>query len=304
MSGKPDPAPLPRLPDRPPDSHKGHFGRALLVGGSRGLAGAIGLAGMGALRSGAGLVTLAVPVGCQATVAGYEPSYMTVGLPEDDAGRLDLSTADLLRSVPIDPARTVLAVGPGMGRSDNVRRLVHELYRQWPGALVVDADGLNALAGVADVLLDAGGPRVLTPHPGELVRLVAGLVTGGPGKDSPRPGRAVQVQWAVEAARRCGTVVVLKGHATVVTDGGQCHENSTGNPGMATGGSGDVLTGVVAALLCQGLGPLDAARLAVHVHGLAGDLAAGQLGQIGLVASDLAKYLPAAFRQLEERTDT
>ena len=276
-----DSAPLVRLPPRAPDAHKGDFGTALILGGSLGMTGAVSLAGMSALRGGAGLVRLAVPDVCLPIVAGYEPSYMTVGLPSDRAGRIALAArARIERLV---PAATVVVCGPGLGRSLGLDVLVAGLYRDVEQPMVVDADGLNALAAQSEVLAMPGGPRILTPHPGEFARL-AGVKLDGEARN----------QLAVELARRWGVVIVLKGHRTLVTDGHRRAINTTGNPGMATGGSGDVLTGLVTAIACQGLEPYDAARLAVHIHGLAGDLAAKELGQVAMIASDLVRFLPAA----------
>jgi NAD(P)H-hydrate epimerase len=276
---------LPRLAARRSDSHKGDYGRALLVGGSSGMAGAIGLSGMAALRSGVGLVTLAVPDVCQCTVAGYEPCYMTVGLTSDASGRLAAEAEETI--VTLANAATAVALGPGLGRSAALDHLVGSLYRNLTQTMVVDADALNALAENRELLSTPGGPRILTPHPGEFARLVGQQSAAG----------AERNRWAAELADRCGVTVVLKGHRTLVTDGATWTTGTTGNPGMATGGSGDVLTGVIAALLCQGMKPVDAARLAVHVHGRAGDLAAAQLGQVGMIARDLLLHLPHALRE-------
>ncbi len=277
--------PLPRLPPRKPDAHKGDFGTALIIGGSRGMAGAAAMAGMAALRGGAGLVRLAVPEPCLDTIAGFEPSYMTAPLPADGDGRIALAAWD--RIVELAKPATVVACGPGLGRSPDLDLLVVRLYQEIAKPMVFDADALNALAA-AEVLACPGGPRILTPHPGEFARLVGRKLDGDARQEA-----------AVELALRCRVVVVLKGHRTLVTDGHSRAINTTGNPGMATGGSGDVLTGLVTALACQHLDPFDAARLGVHLHGLAGDLAAEELGQASMVASDLIRYLPKAFRAMD-----
>lgn len=274
--------PLPRLAPRTPDSHKGDFGRALLIGGSQGMAGALGLAGLSTMRSGAGLTTLATASVCQTTVAGFEPSAMTVALPCDGEGRISLGAFPILASF-LEQA-TAIALGPGLGRSAELIEFVGRLYREVRQPMVVDADALNALAKQPDILPKAGGPRVLTPHPGEFGRLIGTI---------PLDQRE---SLAREFARKNGLVVVLKGHRTVITDGMQLSLNTTGNPGMATGGTGDTLTGIITALLCQQLSPFDAARLGCHVHGLAGDLAAAELGETSLIASDLIKYLPTAWQ--------
>ena len=283
--------PLPQLAPRQADSHKGDYGRALIIGGSRGMAGAPSLAGMAALRSGAGLVTLAVPQSVQCTVASFEPSYMTIGVGDSAGDCLSIENQDQIAAFAQE--MTAVAIGPGLARDDSTQALVGELYQGLPMPLIVDADALNALAKQKQLLSNAGGPRVLTPHPGEFQRLAGEAVEGEPDK------RATQAARLCNKDSRGQTVVVLKGHQTVVTDGQQYAVNGTGNPGMATGGTGDCLTGIITALVAQGLVPWEAARLGVHVHGLAGDLAAEQLGQVSLIASDLLDFLPAAFQQLE-----
>jgi ADP-dependent NAD(P)H-hydrate dehydratase len=289
--------PLPQLAPRRPDSHKGDFGRALLVGGSRGMSGAITLSGMATLRSGAGLVTLAVPRTIQDIVAAFNPSYMTLAL-SDDGERIDRRAAKDV--IALAESATVVALGPGLGRSAALTEFVATLYSSITRPMIVDADALVAIAARPELLAQPAGPRVLTPHPGEFVRLAGRAIPDAKklavGDDSQRS------QVAAELARqdtRGKTVIVLKGHHTVITDGKRAAFNSTGNPGMATGGSGDVLTGIVTALLCQTLEPFDAARLAVHIHGLAGDLATETLGQVSLISSDLIDYVPAAFQRVE-----
>lgn len=254
----------------------------LIIGGSRGMAGAVAMAGVAALRSGAGLVKLAVPDSCLETVASFEPSYMTRALPCDSQGRITLAAADTLAGELA--AADVVACGPGLGQTEDLTEFVRRLYLAVPVPMVLDADALNALAAV-DPLPNPGGPRVLTPHPGEFQRLA-----GVPPGDQQREA-------AVQYARRQHVVLILKGHRSLITDGRHSLHNETGNPGMATGGSGDVLTGVVAALLGQQLAPLAAAQLAARVHGLAGDLAAAELGQVSMIASDLLKCLPQAWTQ-------
>jgi len=277
--------PLPTLRPREANSHKGDFGRALLVGGSRGMSGAISLSGQAALRSGAGLVTLAVPSCVLDVVASIEPSYMTTPLVDED-DHIALSAAETV--VGLAQNSTAVGLGPGLGRRPNLIELVVALYREINKPMVIDADALFALAERKEALANPGAPRILTPHPGEFARLT-GTLPEGPQRITAAAELALQDAGST-------TVVVLKGHNTVVTDGTQFSINRTGNPGMATGGTGDVLTGIITALLCQGLTPFDAARLGVHVHGLAGDLAAEDLGQVSMIASDLIHYLPKAFR--------
>ncbi len=281
---------LPKLPPRELESHKGDYGRVLIIGGSRGMAGAPALAGMAALRSGAGLVTLAVPQSIQATVASFEPSYMTLGVGSatDDCLVVDCE-AELLEAATI---RDVVALGPGLGTTPSTAKLVCNLYSKAECPLIVDADALNALANSPQHLESPGGVRILTPHPGEMQRL-----TGLSSSNDP----LVRAEQATALSLRDPnghTVVVLKGHRTVVAAQELYAFNESGNPGMATGGTGDCLTGIITALVAQGMQPFDAARLGVHVHGLAGDLAANELGQRSLIASDLIQFLPAAFQQL------
>jgi len=281
--------PLPVLPPRRPESHKGDFGRALLIGGSRGMAGAISLAGMAALRSGAGLVTLAVPDACLEVVAGFDPCYMTVALPCDAEGRLNWASQERIAAASRNA--TCLAMGPGLGRSQDLDRVVAWLYCNLAQPVVVDADGLNSLSANADWLARPAGPRILTPHPGEFRRLLGDQGHRINSEDLPRE--------AIRLAQQHGIVLVLKGHRTLVTDGQRSFYNTTGNPGMSTGGSGDVLTGVIAALVCQGIAPFEAAQLGVFVHGLAGDLAAEQMGQISMTAADLVRHLASAFQRVQ-----
>ncbi|MFV1967698.1 MAG: NAD(P)H-hydrate dehydratase [Pirellulaceae bacterium] len=288
MSSPPDDdsPPLPCLPARAKESHKGDYGRALLIGGSRGMSGAIALAGMAALRSGAGLVRLAVPDRCLETVASFEPSYMTVPLIADSNGRMLVAAKDAISQL-ADEANGV-ACGPGLGRSAQLCELVSWMYQVFPQPLVLDADALYALAQCRDRLDEPAGPRILTPHAGEFHRF---LDVGDLSRDDLE-------RLAVRKAAQWGVLIVLKGPRTMITDGETIYHNRTGNPGMATGGSGDVLTGIITALFCQKLSPLEAARLGVYVHGLAGDLAARAVGQVGMVASDLIRFLPPAFLQL------
>jgi len=244
------------------------------------------LAGMAALRGGAGLVRLAMPDVCLETVAAFEPSYMTVPLPADGSGRIAVEAYDAI--IELAEAATVIGLGPGLGRSAELDKTVGWLYQEVAKPMVVDADALNALAVQPDVLARPGGPRILTPHPGEFARLVGERL-------APDHRQSV----AVELAARCGVVVVLKGHATLITDGERRANNETGNPGLATGGSGDVLTGLITALACQDLSPFDAAHLGAHLHGLAGDFAASEVGQVSMIASDLIEFLPDAFEEFD-----
>jgi ADP-dependent NAD(P)H-hydrate dehydratase len=276
---------LPALAPRPLDSNKGSFGRVLVIAGSRGMSGAAVLCGSAALRGGAGLVRVAVPAGILPIVAAGNPCYMTAPLAEDEEGRFSSEAiADLIH---LAAGFTILAVGPGLGRSAGLTFLVSALLRT-SLPLVLDADGLNALDKQTDRLRGRTAPLVLTPHPGEFARLVGLTIPDVLARREELAG-----QFAAEH----GLVVVLKGHGTLVTDGKRLYRNPTGNPGMATAGSGDVLTGLIAALMGQGLEAFAAAQLGVWLHGRAGDLARDDLGEPSLIASDLLQYLPRAFRQ-------
>src|SRR5581483_779070 len=242
---------LPRLPRRARDGHKGTYGKVLVVAGSRTMSGAAVLCGGGALRGGAGLVQVACPAGIQPVVAAGNPCYTTFPIRQHADGAFSEGAADDV--VELGRAATVLAVGPGLGRSPDVAALVRELLTELPQLpAVIDADGLNVLAPFADEFRGRPAPLVLTPHPGEFARLT--------GRSAPETPRERQEQAAAFAAR-FGVVVVLKGAGTVVTDGERAFVNPTGNPGMATGGAGDVLTGLVAALIGQRLPAFDAAVL-------------------------------------------
>lgn len=278
---------LPVLAPRPPDSNKGNFGRVLIVAGSRRMSGAAVLSASAALRSGAGLVFLAVPEGVWLRAAVANPCYMTVPLPEDAHGQLaEQAIEPVLKETESD---TAVALGPGLGRGPAITALVLRVLAEVGKPVVLDADALNALQGQADRLSAHAGPLILTPHPGEFARLT--------GTDIPTV-QANRSDLAVRFAARHGLVLVLKGHGTIVTDGRRVYTNTTGNPGMATGGTGDVLTGVIVALLAQGLDAFAAAQLGVYVHGLAGDLARDRVGEVSLVATDLLDYLAPAFRVL------
>ena len=263
----------------------------LIVAGSRGLTGAAALCSRGALRAGAGLVTLAVPSGVQELMARKLTEVMTAPLPQTSAQTI--SVAALRSSERLLRRATVLAIGPGLSRHPQTQRFVRRLLPRLQCPCVVDADALNALADEPSSLAHLPGHVIMTPHPGEMGRLI--------GKSTAwiQPRR----QSAAHAfARRHGVVVVLKGHRTVVADpDGAVYVNTTGNPGMASGGMGDVLTGMIAALIPQTRSLFDAARLGVYLHGLAGDLAARRRGSVGLIASDLVDTIPQAIRRYQNR---
>jgi len=284
---------LPTLPPRKTDAHKGDFGRLLIVGGSRGMVGAVALAANGALRAGAGLVTFAAPRTVQLTIAGLCPCATSVPLRCDDDGAL---SAEAVRDVAAAAdSADVLAVGPGMGVGVVQKDILcWALGREGP--LVVDADGLNNLSAIAGWDHLRKCPLVVTPHPGEFSRLTQRTVAEIQADRIGAAAAAVKA-WAGPQQTNPPMVCVLKGAGAVVTDGRRVFVNRTGNPGMATGGTGDVLTGVIAALIGQGLAPFEAACLASYVHGRAGDLAAGKLGQVSMMASDLLDFLPDAMKE-------
>lgn len=272
------------LPRRSPDSHKGDYGRLLLIGGSRGMSGSIALSAMAALRAGSGLVSALVPDCCLETVAGFDPCVMTIAAPATPKGQFAI---DAYQAADDFVSKSdAVAIGPGMGTGPGSIRLVRRLAMDATVPRVFDADSLNIIGRTTDMCLR--GPAVLTPHPGEMQRL-----SGVSAKD-----RAGQIEAACEYAKSTQSVVLLKGSQTLVTDGQSRWCNSTGNPGMASGGSGDCLTGIIASLLGQKYSPWDAARLGAYIHGLAGDLAAETIGQAGIVATDLVKYLPFAIQRV------
>lgn len=283
--------PLPTLPPRDSHSHKGTFGRGLIVGGSLGMAGAPALAAMACLRSGTGLTSVATPGCVQPVVAGYCPAYMTHPLADDGEQLIEAALEPLTDLV---AKATATAIGPGLGQSPALETIVAELQCHATTPTVFDADGLNALATRPEMLTTPGGVRILTPHAGEFARL-CGQPLNDPNDDGERRTAATALAQRDPTSQ---TIVLLKGPRTLLTDGKHFAINQTGNPGMATGGSGDVLTGILVALLCQDLTPFDAARLGAHVHGLAGDLAAAKLGETSLIATDIVDWLPTAWIKL------
>jgi hydroxyethylthiazole kinase-like uncharacterized protein yjeF len=274
---------------RTPDSHKGDYGRVLIVAGSRGRTGAAHLSAVGALRSGAGLVTVATAATCQPVLAAMAPEYMTEALDDSPEG-LNPDGVDRV----LEMARDVLAIGPGLGQAPATREFIRQLVDRATMPLVIDADGLNAFAGEPEKLAGREGRDVIiTPHPGEMARLV------GMSTDEVQASR-------LEIARNFATAhhvyVVLKGHRTLIaTPDEKVFINPTGNPGMATGGTGDVLTGMIAAWLAQLLDPEAACKLAVYLHGLAGDLAEADEGEVAMTSGDVAGHLGDAMLELTAR---
>lgn len=276
---------VPSLPPRPGAGHKGMFGTVLVVGGSRGMAGAVALAGRAALEGGAGLVRIAAPGAVLDTVAAMAPSCTTLPLAATPSGRVHPRAAiEILRAL---GSADVLAIGPGLGCDSDTTMVVRSVIENTDKPTVVDADGLNCLARIGGLaaLTSRPGTLIITPHPGEAARLL-GISTNEIQKD--------REAWAARLAA-AGCVALLKGQGTVVTDGMRIYVNDTGNPGMATGGSGDVLTGLVAALVGQGLDGFGAAALGARVHGLAGDRAAAEKGQASVTAEGILRCLGAAI---------
>jgi len=276
---------IPKLKPRAIDAHKGDFGKVCIIAGSTGMSGAAALAGRAALRAGAGLVRVAIPKSVLPIVASIEPSFTTIALPEDSVGRISAKAINtILDAVSENDA---VAFGPGIGISGALRSILETVLEQKGLRVIIDADGLNNLTGLKEWPAKLKAELILTPHPGEMKRLWSGVFR------EPLP--AEREQQAVQLAQHTGSVVALKGAGTVVTDGQKVYTNKTGNPGMATAGSGDVLTGAITALMGQGLSNFDAAVLGVYIHGLAGDIAAEKVGQVSLMATDIIESLPDAF---------
>lgn len=277
-----------RLPARPPDGHKGTFGHAALIAGSVGLTGAAAMSSMAAVRIGAGLVTLGIPTSLNDILEVKVTEVMTV--PMSETPDRSFSRDAVGQALELIAKCDSVAIGPGLSRNPDTIAFVQELLPQIEVPMVIDADGLNAISEDVSVLSKLKAPAILTPHPGELSRL-----TG-------TPTSAIQsnrLKAAQDAARKFGAIVVLKGAATVIaTPDGEAWINSTGSPALATGGTGDVLTGATVGLLAQGLSPLDAAICATFIHGMAGEIVAEEVGEAGAAAGDLLEMLPQAINTL------
>jgi ADP-dependent NAD(P)H-hydrate dehydratase / NAD(P)H-hydrate epimerase len=282
----------PLIGPRPADSNKGKYGHVLLVGGSRGKAGSVAMAGMAALRTGAGLATVATAESVLATVAGFHPELMTEPLAESAEGTIAANSIERIET--LIKGKSVLAVGPGISQFAETSELVRVLVAKVSAPIVLDADGLNAFEGRTNELSGKGRLLVITPHPGEMARLVGSSIS-----DVQRDRLGV----ARKFAREHELIVVLKGHRTLVVEpNGEAWVNTTGNPGMSTGGTGDILSGMVAAMIAQH--PKDAMPAvcaAVHLHGLAGDVMRESVGEHSMVATDLLRGLPEAFRRAQEK---
>ena len=268
------------LPDRKQETHKGDYGKVLLLCGCRGYTGAAALAAMGCLRSGAGLVHLAVP-DCIYTIEAIKLTEAIV-LPLPDAnGTLSCNAVDEVRI--LLPKMDAVLIGPGLGQSDGTLAVLTLVLENFPGPVVVDADGINLLAKHKSILRRRNYPTILTPHEGEFSRLNPDF----------HQNRIKNVQ---NFAAAYGCILLLKGHETLITDGKICYRNTTGNPGMAVGGSGDVLAGIITSLLGQGLEPLESAAVGAWLHGAAGDKSAERIGQYGMLPTDLLDDLPRLMK--------
>lgn len=275
---------LPPLPKRDADFHKGRAGRVLVIAGSAGMTGAGGMASMAALRSGAGVVLWAIPKSLNAVGEAMIPEVMTLPVPDTPSGAPSMEAREIL----VEAARETdcVVLGPGLPVAGDTGELMRLLIPEIFPPLILDGGALSAIGTDVMIVRKRQSPTIITPHPGEMGRIT--------GKTSDEV-QAKRRDFAMKYAKLSGAVVALKGHETVVADGRDAYVNRTGNPGMSTAGAGDVLTGVVAALVGQGLAPFEAARLGVYLHGLAGDIAAAAKGVHGLIATDIIAHLPDAF---------
>ena len=268
------------LPDRPDNGHKGTFGKILLLCGSRGYTGAAALAAMGALRTGAGLVYLGVPESIYDIEAVKLTEPVIIPL-SDDKGTYSAEAIDQILG--LMKGKDAVLVGPGIGQTEGAYTVVKAVLQNFSGPVVLDADGINVMAAHKDILRERTAPTILTPHDGEFIRF------GGVLSDD-------RIESALGLALDLGAVVLLKGHRTVITDGRKSYVNTTGNSGMATGGSGDVLAGVITSLLGQGVAPLEAAACGAWLHGAAGDICAREIGQYGMLPTDMVNVLPRLLK--------
>ena len=277
--------------ERPSDTHKGRTGHLLVVAGSPGKAGAAAMCASAAMRAGAGLVTLGVPQGLLPVLMEKSTEVMTMAFPETPEGALSDAGADAILSF-LKEGKRCLALGPGIGTAPQTKRLVHRLIAESPVPLVLDADALNLLAEDTGILTQAPSPVILTPHPGELSRLT-GLPTTAIQADRIGTARRFAKKWRVH--------LILKGAATVTAiPDGTVAVNASGNPGMASGGMGDVLTGLIAGLIVQGYGPAAACKIGVFLHGAAADAASREIGPVGYLAGNVAQFVPSVFKLLLE----
>lgn len=290
---------IPALPSRDPWMHKGEAGRVFCVAGSVGMVGAATLCSRAALRAGAGLVRVGMPWRLAAVVAGRDPNVMSAALPETEDGTVSAMAAGKILAAL--EGYDVLLIGPGISTNPQTVQVVRSLLPQVKAKMVIDADALNAIAKepaeVLEKLPRHQGRAILTPHPGEFRRLLGGAWAEADFQRDETMRRDV----AVSFARKYGVTLVLKGYRTVVTDGARIFVNPTGNAGMAKAGMGDVLAGVIAALRGQGMDDFEASVLGVYAHGLAGDRVRDEIGEIGMIATDVIEALPTTMRELQQK---
>jgi NAD(P)H-hydrate epimerase len=289
---------LPKLNPRKSNTHKGSYGRVLVLAGSPGLTGAACLCSKAALRSGSGIVTLGVPESLNPVMEAKLTCVMTQPLPETEG--YTLSNKGKKEIMKLCESHDIVALGPGLSQQPETKKLILWLIKNIDRDMVIDADGLNALADDVKVLHKIKKSVVLTPHPGEMSRL-----TGhGAAKDVQKERLNTASQFVQSIQNKLSNerrlILVLKGDKTIVADSGKVYINRTGNPGMATAGAGDVLTGVIASLIGQGYDAFEASQLGVYIHGLAGDIAVNKKGELSMIASDIIEYLPDAFIKYNE----
>lgn len=276
------------LPKRKEDSHKGDYGRVGIIGGSRGMTGAPYLTTMAALRSGTGLVYTLIPKTLEDIMAIKLTEAIIVGVDDNKGDFSKNSISELLDFI---KKLDGLAIGPGFGVSDDRLEIIEKIFESFQGPIVLDADGINCIAKKPDILLKRKGITVMTPHPGELANFLGNTV---------KEVQDNRIYYSKYVSQKYNIITILKGNNTIVAKGEQIFINSTGNPGMATGGSGDILTGMVISFICQGNSPFDSSVLGVFSHGLAGDMARDDKGDYGLIAMDILEYIPKALKKILE----
>ena len=269
------------FPPRLNNTHKGNYGKDLLLCGSQGYTGAASFAAMGALRVGAGLVFLALPESIYTIEAIKLNEPIVLALPDED-GKYAATAIQQIRTMM--QGKDVILVGPGMGQSPNTAEITCSILREFQGTVILDADGINVMRDHIDILRERTYPTILTPHDGEFIRIGGNLAVN-------------RISAVTSLAKDLGVIVLLKGYRTIITDGNSCYLNTTGNPGMATGGSGDILAGMITGLVGQGIAPIQAAACAAWLHGAAGDFCAEQIGQYGMLPSDILDVLPRLLKQ-------
>lgn len=268
------------LPNRKADTHKGNYGKLLLLCGSKGYTGAAAMSAMGALRAGAGLVYLAVPE----CIYEIEAVKLTEPIVYPVASKKGTYSMDALETIhALFTGKDAVLVGPGIGANQDTEAIVRFVLMHFDGPVIIDADGINVLREHKDILRGRTNPTILTPHNGEFIRLGATLSED-------------RIRSAMDFAKELDIILLLKGHRTIITDGKKCYINTTGNPGMATGGSGDVLSGIITALIGQGIPPLEATACGAWLHGAAGDICAHEIGQYGMLPTDMLTVLPRLLK--------